>query len=1115
MKARALKIVGILCAPILAIMILSASLILTETGRKFLVSGVEKHFAQQNIIVKIRGINNCVTRIDEIYVKTPSNVELIFSNIKLQRENVISRSSAHIEKFVLNGSKEKADLREKISSIIPLLENIRKLILHFTLDEGSLNFGDVSYTLNDLKYDSTGSKDKASCKINNTHVLNISWSWNIFGCYESHISFKDVFGFCGILQLTDLYSRIAKYDLFAKNDQMKIACNGSYSDFISNIDIDSAVITHKNTEYKCRGNASFESKHIKLKSEIPMNDYINDLPEKIKRNFENIVSICEVNYRFNKDEKSTAAIQFTKNKKLIGDLQCTLLKNKMSIIGNISWIEMFGFKAKKMKCSIENFKKATIEITGKNFSINSACNLVDGEIAVENVTLAFPEYGYIKTDSRFILNKANEIPFEFDFSNLDFLRAFFPVSGDITGSGKYYNDGIATLNSKSQKISWRNHTLHNLQLAFNENDASIIATAKKMRLFNSAFSDLRAELKQDLLQISGKTNNDFAFSAHGIVSDSRRKISFKKCSVKSPHVKIDIKAFELNFLDKQHKIHCEISDGRSSKGTIDAQYNVNVCDIALESIDTSILKTVIDRRIPECNVNAKLKLCFAEEFASGSGTLSIKELISPKNTINATISFSNDGLKINSSLMNGNEFLKADIYAPFFMKNDWTAGFIPGRFLNCHITANTKIEHLLELSDRRDARGQLLCDVNISGSTTNPNLKGNIIIQDVYFVVDDIVLRNGAISLKCEGDSINVGSAKFIDGKNNKLQIVGSGKFFFDNYVPNIEANLKLNFGNFTLFDSDKMVIAVDGPGAITGTINDLLISGNVKLPLCKILRFDISEENENDDPIIENAKSLRRKSSKKEVKDFCRYDVKMLCPKVEVVGKTFDINLLGNLNLLTYENKTTIAGCLKLSEGRVYLFGKRMRMSKGSATFSSETPFDPFARFLCENTFGDMTAYLEIVNKPGKGVFMNLYSRPSYSQDVILSNIMFGKSTKYLSVTEAAQLAHAVANMKSNGYIFSILNAFQNIGIVDNISLTSGTQESNSLYSNEQNSNNKQGAMNISAGKYIHDNIYVSVNKNADNERASFDVDLSLTDSLSVKANTKGEAGISWRYRY
>ena len=117
-------------------------------------------------------------------------------------------------------------------------------------------------------------------------------------------------------------------------------------------------------------------------------------------------------------------------------------------------------------------------------------------------------------------------------------------------------------------------------------------------------------------------------------------------------------------------------------------------------------------------------------------------------------------------------------------------------------------------------------------------------------------------------------------------------------------------------------------------------------------------------------------------------------------------------------------------------------------------------------------------------------------------------------SSSEAAQFAQAMSSFKqSGGYIFSILNTFKSSGIVDTISFSDTSSRTSSLNTNTQTSET-QSNMNISAGKYIGDNLFISVNKKSD-ETTSFDIDYSLTPKISVKANTNGEAGISWKYKY
>jgi translocation and assembly module TamB len=198
----------------------------------------------------------------------------------------------------------------------------------------------------------------------------------------------------------------------------------------------------------------------------------------------------------------------------------------------------------------------------------------------------------------------------------------------------------------------------------------------------------------------------------------------------------------------------------------------------------------------------------------------------------------------------------------------------------------------------------------------------------------------------------------------------------------------------------------------------------------------------------------------------------------ITFIGKIFEIHLRGNLSLSTYSGNGTLIGNLNLLGGKLDLFGKRLNFTEGKVTFLPEFPYDPKATFKCQKNLGDIDVALEIKSSPGKGVSLNLSSTPNYSQDVILSKILFGKEIKYLSLGEAAQLANAVAGLKQNGYFFSVLNTFQSIGGIDNISFSGvNDNQSDTLFTNRQSASSKND-MNISAGKYISDNVYISVNK-------------------------------------
>jgi translocation and assembly module TamB len=343
------------------------------------------------------------------------------------------------------------------------------------------------------------------------------------------------------------------------------------------------------------------------------------------------------------------------------------------------------------------------------------------------------------------------------------------------------------------------------------------------------------------------------------------------------------------------------------------------------------------------------------------------------------------------------------------------------------------------------------------------------------------------------------------------MTISGTGKCIFNDLIPNIDLNLQLAINNFMLFDAENLKIVVNGTGSMTGPLNDITISGDVVIPKCEIQNFATGEEKL--DLVFENDNYLNTSDKPQPQSFIFKYNVSMRCDKITLIGKIFEIYLHGNLLLSTYQNTRTLVGDLNLINGKLNLFGKRLNFTQGNVTFLRDFPFDPKVTFKCLKNLGDLVVELEIKNNPQKGALLNLHSTPNYTQDVILSKMLFGKETKYLTVGEAAQLASAVAGLKQRGYIFSVLNTFQNVGIVDNISFISANDnQSDTLYTNHK-STTEKGNTSISAGKYINDNVYISVNKKG--EETSFDVDFSITPRISIKANSLGEAGISWKYRY
>jgi hypothetical protein len=752
-----------------------------------------------------------------------------------------------------------------------------------------------------------------------------------------------------------------------------------------------------------------------------------------------------------------------------------------------------------------------MNLWGDDFEIISDLKIGD-QIFVQNMEL-FSEKGWVKSSCPFLLAKNLDCSLNFNFHKMDFWNKIIPISGSGSGNFSYKNKEI-TSKGEFKKLNFGGHELCGVKYDLSPQKNRI--TLESAKIFNINFDKLELNSSKGKLALSGKVNDVYSLDAHGDVFGFFDKISLEKCSIASSQNEIALTACLLDFMAKNYKVDCRFSENKSQKvSLINFSSNSQIVNFAFQSVPIGSFAKFFNRWGPNGELSGSLKLNAENGVFIGSGDLLLSSLMAGRNLLKISAKMSGDGAKILASLKNRNDEIAADVFLPvIFTASGPVIGNTSHRFI-CHVRGNAQLERLLELPDNADVRGAFNCDFQLSGSLANPYVSGKAQLSKARIAIGDVLLKNGNISLAANGKNIQVLSAEFIDVNKKKLFISGDGVPFFTGIVPNIKTDLQLKFENFMLFDSDNMQITVQGDGAITGPIDNMLISGTVRIPKCELRYFELPDVAKDRDIIVVNDPFLYNPQKRNSPeKDFFTYNVRMNCPRINFSGNIFEMILSSNdLLLSSHQDQATLIGALKLSEGRLDLFGKRMPFTKGWATFRKEFPFEPEAFFSCKRNFGDISVSLDIKSVPERGAYLNLYSNPSYTKDVILAKMIFGKELKYLSIGEVAQLANAVASLKQRGYIFSLLNTFQNVGIVDNISFSSGENHSSPLYSDSQNSGSSQRRVNMSAGKYIHDNIYLSVNKKEDG--ASFDVDFSITPRVSIKANTNGEAGVSWKYRY
>jgi hypothetical protein len=1043
----------------------------------------------KNVVLDISGLDAGVTKIQKIFIQSPDGTELTFSNIRLRRNNIFERSSVRIEKFILNNSSTgKNDSTQQLNALLPALKILRTFLADLSLEEGILNIAGKTYKLSDLHYQSTELVDRLSGKINRRQGLDIFFMWKNSSCHRSRIDFKNFLDFNGTLLINNPELDVATCELIASLGELKIEANGSYRDSLAAIDIPNAIAKFRGKVCKISGSLYLKNKCANFKASANLNDFTQTLPPEINGNFKNVRALFDVNCDFSNDFTGSFDTVISKANGKIGDLSGTFGRGNIAVEGDIGWIRVSGLGFEKIQCNLRNNGDLFLKARGEVFNLAAQAK-IDKKILLQKMELTSRHGDYLSTTAPIELSKTAPYSFEFCFNRLDILKNILNISGDCRG-----------------KIS----------VDSEKNSLSLTLSGKNIAYHDWNFRDVDLSLAQEQLNLSATINEDFSLHVQGECRDFCRRISLKTCSLmKSAKVIGKCAACDLDFINGVHKISLQLQNKHGARsGGVDVSHANNSTDINVFSLDTTGLQKLFRRSIPALILDGSLRLASINGFFVGEGEFSTVTPVTKKGGIAIKLKLQNNGVDLKVIVKRRQRELVAASFLPLLIRSSGVVQ--PDLFSNafsCHISGDMELTDLLELTDKLDIRGSINGDMRISGSMANPVVSGHLSAKKMRIIVNDLMLKNGSISLSGDEGNNLILNGEFVDSNNHKLTIGGGGKLAFNGLMPNIETNMLLNFGNYKLFDTDNTTIIVVGSGKITGPIGDLLISGDVTIPSCKIQKFDSDEGEKKDEIIIENEIRIKKKSIRQEhqQENLFRFDIKAHCPKIFFSGRVFEMILRGNLHIFDCDRRLTMTGLLKLVEGRVDLFGKRMKMIRGAAEFLGEFPFDPKSRLSCIRNFGDILVYFDMENIPGSGLSFNLYSTPNYSKDIILSHMLFGKDLKYLSVSEAAQLAHVMASFSGHGYVFAVLNTFQNIGIIDNLSFSDSAKRSNSL--NIDKTSNSEQSLNISAGKYVGDNVYISVNKNS--EGASFDVDLSLTPKISLKANTAGEAGISWKYRY
>lgn len=287
----------------------------------------------------------------------------------------------------------------------------------------------------------------------------------------------------------------------------------------------------------------------------------------------------------------------------------------------------------------------------------------------------------------------------------------------------------------------------------------------------------------------------------------------------------------------------------------------------------------------------------------------------------------------------------------------------------------------------------------------------------------------------------------------------------------------------------------------ISGTVNlaKTVITVPEKLP-GSLAALDVKHKNAPGSVRAQD-KALRPAAASSGGGSGLNLDVTIHAPnQIFIQGRGVDAELGGSLKLTGPASSPQAVGTFTLQRGRLSILGKRLTFTEGTVGFSGSLV--PYLNLTATTTTTSATVTILVSGEATNPKF-TFSSVPALPEDEVLAQLIFGRSMSNLSPLQIAQLAEAAGQLAGIGGSTSLLENLRSAIGVDDLDVTT----------------DDKGGTSVSAGKYLNDRTYVTIQKGdkPGSGKATIDLNVGRGVKLRGEANDAGEAkgGIFYEREY
>lgn len=398
---------------------------------------------------------------------------------------------------------------------------------------------------------------------------------------------------------------------------------------------------------------------------------------------------------------------------------------------------------------------------------------------------------------------------------------------------------------------------------------------------------------------------------------------------------------------------------------------------------------------------------------------------------------------------------------------------VPDRAFSAALTINTPLD-ILEpfVLDQPDIAvdGQLSGSLVLSGNALQPDWSGQLVWSEGRFehseygsLIDDIelVLTGSGPALQLTGNAT--------DGQTGSIRLEGDISFLVNAARELAHSiNLTTDFNRAELLNQAELNAAASGTLITTGSYHNLLISGTLDLAALSIQsetflldgapQLNIVDTTDDATPVNERPFFWPRGN----------WDTLLnLNSRGNLYGQGITAELAGSLEISDDLYEPVMAGRFDIVRGFYSGFGKVFTLTGGTVRIQNE---QVVLSVQGEYEEDGITYALSITGNQDE-LKLQLSADVSMDQDELLAQLLFGEVVEDLDIIQAYQLA-AVINSARTGDSGGIISATRDELALDSLIINTENDEQGNL------------AVNVSAGKYLNDVLYLEVEQGVGTEQ-------------------------------